>query len=84
MRSVIRTTRRDDLLTSLQADGVGAGIHYPIPLHRQPAYLKRGYGAVHLPVTEAASAQVLSLPIFAELTDEQIGYVTDRVRRFFQ
>jgi dTDP-3-amino-3,4,6-trideoxy-alpha-D-glucose transaminase len=81
---VIRTTRRDALLTALQADGVGAGIHYPIPLHRQPAYLKRGYGAVHLPETEAASAQVLSLPIFAELTDEQIGYVTDRVRRFFQ
>ena len=47
----------------LKGAGIGAGIHYPIPLHRQPAYTKRGYGPVSLPHTERAAAEVLSLPM---------------------
>jgi dTDP-4-amino-4,6-dideoxygalactose transaminase len=79
---VIRAKRRDGLLESLKAHGIGAGIHYPIPLHRQPAYLQRGYGGVRLPSTEAAAAEVLSLPMYPELTVEQIEYVTQIVREF--
>ena len=79
---VVRSSRRDDLLAALKEADIGAGVHYPVPLHRQPAYLKRGYGDVHLPVTEAASREVLSLPMFPELSSEQIAYVIDHVCRF--
>ena len=79
---VIRSPRRDELLALLSAAGIGAGIHYPIPLHRQPAYLARGYGDCRLPVTETAANEVLSLPMFPELTSDQVEFVADHVRRF--
>ena len=60
--------------------GVGAGIHYPLPLHRQPAF--RDLGPVSLPHTELAASQILSLPLFPELSDDQIGFVADQVRQF--
>lgn len=77
---VVRSARRDDLLEHLRAAGVMAGIHYPIPLHRQPAYVALGYGDVALPHTERAAAEVLSLPIYPELTDDAIAYVAETVR----
>lgn len=73
---VIRTTRRDTVLEHLKSKGVGAGIHYPIPLHRQPAYLKQGYGDVSLPITEQIAGEIISLPMYPELSREQIEYVT--------
>jgi len=79
---VIRTGRRDDLVAFLKGKGVEAGIHYPIPLHRQPAYVKQGYSDVRLPMSEQAAAEVLSLPMYPELTEAQIGYVTDAVKEF--
>jgi dTDP-4-amino-4,6-dideoxygalactose transaminase len=79
---VVRSSRRDDLLEHLRSRGVMAGIHYPIPLHRQPAYLALGYGDVRLPHTEQAAEEVLSLPLYPELTAEQAGYVADAVRAF--
>lgn len=81
---VIRTGQRDGLLTHLKARGVGAGVHYPIALHRQPAYLKQDYGRVQLPETEKAAAEVLSLPMYPELTDEQINYVAQAVKEYFK
>ena len=81
---VVRTPRRDALLAHLKACGIGAGIHYPLPIHRQPAYLKLGYANVVLPETERAAAEVLSLPMYPELTEEQIGYVTDKIKEFFR
>ena len=77
---VIRTPRRDKVLAHLKSKGVDAGIHYPVPLHRQPAYLKQGYGDISLPLTELAAAEVLSLPLFPELTYEQIAYVAEAVK----
>lgn len=81
---VIRTSRRDDLLAHLRAKGIGAGVHYPIPLHRQPAYLREGYGDVHLPITEQAADEVLSLPMCPELTEDQITYVAEAVKEFLR
>ena len=81
---VIRAPQRDDLLAYLRARGVGAGVHYPLPLHRQPAYLVEGCGDVHLPTTEKAAAEVLSLPMYPELTEDQIAYIAQAVREFFQ
>ena len=80
---VIRTPQRDELLAHLRAKGIGASIHYPIPLHRQPAYLQQGYGDLHLPVTEQVAAEVLSLPMYPELTDPQIRYVVQTIKEFF-
>jgi dTDP-4-amino-4,6-dideoxygalactose transaminase len=77
---VVRARRRDELLARLKEKGIGAGIHYPLPLHRQPAYLKQGYGDLSLPVTEQVAAEVLSLPMYPELTREQIEYVAEAVR----
>jgi dTDP-4-amino-4,6-dideoxygalactose transaminase len=79
---VVRTSRRDALLEHLKANGVAAGIHYPIPLHRQPAYASLGYGELSLPETERAAAEVLSLPMYPELTDEQLQHIAACVRSF--
>jgi dTDP-4-amino-4,6-dideoxygalactose transaminase len=81
---VVRTPRRDALLAHLQAHGIEGGIHYPLPLHRQPVYLKQGYADVVLPETERATSEVLSLPMYPELTMEQVGYVVERVKEFFR
>jgi dTDP-4-amino-4,6-dideoxygalactose transaminase len=62
---------RDWLKQQLQDAGVSTIIYYPIPIHRQPAYADLGYGAGSLPITERLCTEVLSLPIFPELTDEQ-------------
>jgi dTDP-4-amino-4,6-dideoxygalactose transaminase len=80
---VIRTKERDELLSYLAARQIGAGVHYPTPLHRQPAYLKHGYADVHLPETEQAAAEVLSLPMYPELTADQLVHIAETVRSFF-
>ncbi len=77
---VIRTSRREEMLAHLKTRGIGAGVHYPTPLHRQPAYLKQGYGSVRLPITEKAAADVLSLPMYPELTEDQIQTVVDAIK----
>jgi dTDP-4-amino-4,6-dideoxygalactose transaminase len=81
---VVRTPRRDALVAHLQAHGIEVGIHYPLPLHRQPVYLKLGYANAVLPEAERAASEVLSLPMYPELTMEQVGYVVERVKEFFQ
>jgi dTDP-4-amino-4,6-dideoxygalactose transaminase len=79
---VIRTERRDELREYLAALGVGAGIHYPIPIHLQPAYRDLGNKRGRFPVTERYAGQILSLPMYAELTSEQIEWVAQAVRDF--
>ncbi len=79
---VIRTARRDELLAFLKAHGVEAGVHYPLPLHLQPAYAHLGYVRGNLPVTEAVAASCLSLPLYPELTDAQQDRVVALLRRF--
>ncbi len=79
---VVRAPQRDAMLRHLKAKGIGAGIHYPVPLHRQPAYVQLGYGDLQLPNTERAAAEVLSLPMYPELTREKIEYVAAAVKDF--
>ena len=66
---VIRVARRDDLARFLKARGVETIVHYPIPLHLQPAYKHLGYRCGDLPVTERLVDEILSLPMYPELTD---------------
>ncbi|MCL5283505.1 MAG: DegT/DnrJ/EryC1/StrS family aminotransferase [Armatimonadetes bacterium] len=79
---VIRTAQRDDLLELLNQQGIGAGIHYPIPIHLQPAYESLGYQAGDFPEAEASCRQVLSLPIHPLMTDEQIEQVAQSVKEY--
>jgi dTDP-4-amino-4,6-dideoxygalactose transaminase len=79
---VIRTGRRDELKNHLQERQIGSMIYYPVPLHLQPCFRFLGYRPGDLPETERAAAEVLALPIFAELTDAEIGEVCDAIRGF--
>jgi dTDP-4-amino-4,6-dideoxygalactose transaminase len=79
---VIRTQQRDALLDHLNRSGIGAGIHYPTPLHLQPAYADLGYVRGALPVTEEVADTCLSLPIFPEMTDAQQDSVVAAIRTF--
>jgi len=78
---VVRTKARDAVQAALRANGVGTGIHYPVPVHLQPAYAGRiALGGLGCPVTEATAQQVLSLPIYPELTGGQVATVFDALR----
>jgi len=76
---VVRVKNRDQILAALKAKGIEAGIHYPLPLHFQPALKYLGHKAGDFPMAEMAAGEVLSLPIFPELTDEQIDYVVSNL-----
>jgi dTDP-4-amino-4,6-dideoxygalactose transaminase len=77
---VVRLQQRDAWRERLTEAGVQTGVHYPIPVHLQPAYRDLGYAAGAFPVCERAAGEVLSLPIFPELTDAQIGEVALALR----
>ncbi|MDQ3684613.1 MAG: DegT/DnrJ/EryC1/StrS family aminotransferase, partial [Acidobacteriota bacterium] len=72
---VVQTDRRDELQKRLSEAGVQTGIHYPVPVHLQPAYSLLGYTRGDFPEAERQAARVLSLPMYPELTDEQIEHV---------
>ena len=76
---VVRSEARDELQRRLAATGVQTGIHYPVPIHLQPAYAALGHRPGDFPEAERQAASVLSLPMFAELTDEQIDRVAGAV-----
>lgn len=76
---VIRTPKRDALRDGLEKLGIGTGIHYPIPLHLQPAYKSLGHKLGDFPVTEEWSREALSLPMFPEMTNEQAHKVCEAV-----
>jgi dTDP-4-amino-4,6-dideoxygalactose transaminase len=79
----IRAERRDELAAHLRAGGIGCAIYYPLPLHLQPCFASLGYTVGSLPVTETASREVLSLPIFPELTEAQQDEVVAAIRKFY-
>jgi dTDP-4-amino-4,6-dideoxygalactose transaminase len=73
---VVRSNQRDHLQEQLRCQGVETGIHYPLPLHLQPAYQYLGLGPGTLPVSEQAAGEVLSLPMYAELTTAQVDIIS--------
>ncbi len=80
---VVRSAQRDELLAHCRAAGIGAQVHYPIPLHLQAAWRHLGYAPGDLPVTEAWAAECLSLPLYPELSEAQQDHVIATVRGFF-
>lgn len=80
---MIEASHRDQLQQYLSHHGITTVIHYPIPIHLQPAYKSLGFNKGSFPVTEAAAKRILSLPMFPELTDREIHYVASTIRRFY-
>ena len=79
---VVRTDDRDGLMAFLKDKGIGTGIHYPIPLHLQKAYRTLNYAAGDFPITERVAVEIVSLPMFPNLTEAQQSQVVEAVRSF--
>jgi dTDP-4-amino-4,6-dideoxygalactose transaminase len=79
----IRTPERDRLKLFLQERGIATRVYYPIPLHLQPCFADLGHKAGAFPVAERLAGEVLSLPIFPGITDDEIGRVAEAIREFF-
>jgi len=80
---VIRAKRRDELQAFLKEAGIGCEVYYPVSLHEQACFRNLGYAPEDLPRSNAAAREVLALPVYPELTDEQRGYVVDRIAAFY-
>ena len=81
---VIRAHRRDELLKHLSDKGIGAGLHYPIPLYLQPAFIHLGYREGDLPMSERSSREVLSLPMFPQIRIDQQERVIQALLQFYE
>jgi dTDP-4-amino-4,6-dideoxygalactose transaminase len=80
---IIESARRDELQRHLAECGVGTLVHYPVPIHLQPAYADLGYSCGAFPNAERLAGSMLSLPMFPELSREQIEYVVNSIKKFF-
>ena len=80
----IRVQKRDDLIAFLTKRDIACGIHYPIPIHLQKAYRYLGFPKGSFPVSERCALEFVSLPMFPELTDEQIEYVGTEIKHFYE
>lgn len=81
---VIRTSFRDELKQFLNDNGIGTNIHYPYPLHLQESYKFVGYKQGDFPIAEEYASKLLSLPMFPEMTDEQVDYVVSKIKEFYK
>ncbi|MCX6760262.1 MAG: DegT/DnrJ/EryC1/StrS family aminotransferase [Candidatus Nealsonbacteria bacterium] len=78
---VIRVKNRNRIIKELKKAGISSGIHYPIPLHIQPAYKYLGYKKGDFPIAEKAANEILSIPVYPELTDFQIKFIADLIKK---
>jgi dTDP-4-amino-4,6-dideoxygalactose transaminase len=81
---VIRARDRDGLMEHLRGAGIGANIYYPVPMHLQPAFRNLGYGEGDFPHAEKACGEVLSIPMFAGITEAEIAEVVGAVKTFYR
>ena len=82
-RYVVRVPRRDELAAFLKERGVGTGIYYPVPIHKQPPWKETWGTEPSLPVAEKVCGEILALPLYPELTDEQLAHVVESIEAFF-
>jgi dTDP-4-amino-4,6-dideoxygalactose transaminase len=80
---VIQCEQRDSLLKFLQNQGIECGVHYPVPIHLQKAYVDLGWREGDFPLSETFAKKILSLPMFPEIRDEQMDRVVEAIRDFF-
>jgi len=77
---LVMSDRRDELIRHLNENGIGTNIHYPIPVHLQPAFEYLGYQKGDFPVAEKAAKQIVSLPMCANITEEEVQYVAETIK----
>jgi dTDP-4-amino-4,6-dideoxygalactose transaminase len=75
----LRVNRRDELVEALRERGIGTGVYYPIPVHRQRPFEELGYGELRFPVAERLCEEVVSIPVHPSLTDDEVGQVVAAV-----
>ena len=75
--------KRDQLKQYLSDEGIETKINYPTPIHLMPGYQFLGYKEGELPVTEQLSRQILSLPIYPDMSSKQVGYICDKIIKFY-
>ncbi len=80
---VVQVDRRDELQAFLKARGIGSAIHYPVPIHLQPAAKDLGYGPGDFPVAERQAGRILSLPVHQMMSREDVCYVAEQVNAFY-
>jgi dTDP-4-amino-4,6-dideoxygalactose transaminase len=80
---VVETDNRDELQKYLMDNNIPTLIHYPIPIHKQKAFIDAGYQSAPLPITEKLADRILSLPIYPELKDEEIDYICSKINEFY-
>jgi dTDP-4-amino-4,6-dideoxygalactose transaminase len=80
---VVRSKAREELMRFLAGRGVGTLVHYPTPIHRQKVYDRLGYGQGSFPEAEAAAGEILSLPMYPTLQEDEILYVCQSIREFY-
>jgi dTDP-4-amino-4,6-dideoxygalactose transaminase len=80
----VRAPKRDELRTFLKEKGVGTEVYYPLPMHLQNCYRDLGHQKGSFPVSEQAAEEVMSIPIYAELTESQQGYVVEMIAKFYK
>lgn len=81
---VIQTKQRDELSKFLNDNGISTALHYPVPLHLQKCFAKYGYKRGDFPQSEKLAEECLSLPVYPDLSREQIVYVCDKIKHFFK
>jgi len=81
---VIRIKNRDKLQKFLFENGISTGLHYPVPLHLQECFKNLGYCKNDFPNSETLANECLSLPMFPDISDEQINYVCDKIKHFLK
>ena len=81
---VVRIEDREGFMAHLKSIGIGTGIHYPIPLHLQKAYRSLGYALGDFPICEKIADQIVSLPMFPQMTAEQQRRVVEEIVQFVQ
>lgn len=80
----IRAEKRDELQAYLKEKGIGSAVYYPVPLYKQPAYKHLGLQPEDFPEAEKAAKEVLSIPMFPEITEEQVARVCETIRKFYE
>jgi len=80
---IIRVQNREKLVEHLSASGIQTGLHYPIPLHEQRAYGHMGYKPSDFPVASKYAKEILSIPMYPEMTDDMVYYVAEKIKEFY-
>jgi dTDP-4-amino-4,6-dideoxygalactose transaminase len=80
----VRCTKRDQLADHLNKNGIEAGVHYPVPIHLQPIYKQLyGFKGGEYPVSETLANEMISLPMFPEMSEDEVKQVSEEVRKFY-